>query len=302
MSGCFRVPECLQLCVSVYLSLFCCVHLCIWMCHCEMECMGVCHLVCVSVGLCGTLYGWGVVSESPPPAVSLWSRAGALRTHPHPSSGFQKALSVGVSLLALPLGTRPVLLPWTGGVSANTLRAPPSNPLHKALSAHRPDWSPPLFWGWELNSKPLSLESNEPCWSRGQEIPTLSAKVSVQLAQLFLCGLSDAARQLWNKAHLHGNPPLPWNLGSSVVLWPLQAQRWDGGGWWRWVMKLLNMCAAPHPQLQIARKYLHTHTHTFPRWDHRMLGWGNWCPERVSVLPKDTQQISGRTDVRTGLG
>lgn len=50
---------------------------------------------------------------------------GALPTDLDPTPSFSKAPSVGVSLLALPLGTGPGLLPRTGGVGIC------SSPLHK---------------------------------------------------------------------------------------------------------------------------------------------------------------------------
>lgn len=73
---------------------------------------------------------------------------GALPTGLHPSSSFLKALSGGVSLLVLPLGTGPVLLPRTGRVGVCK---------HPGRSTQQPStWSLislqarlviPLFWG-----------------------------------------------------------------------------------------------------------------------------------------------------------
>ena len=69
---------------------------------------------------------------------------GALPTHLDPSPSFQKALNVGTSLLALPLGTGPASLPRTGGVGVcKHLEAPPSSSLQEALSAGSPNWSCP---------------------------------------------------------------------------------------------------------------------------------------------------------------
>lgn len=113
------------------------------------------------------------VSENPHPAVSHWPWAGSLPPLFNPSSTFQNTLSVGVSLLALPLGTGPALLPRTGGVGVckHLERAPPNSPLWEVFPADKPGWPSPCF----LRTEPLSSMSREPSEAQGQEIPALLA-------------------------------------------------------------------------------------------------------------------------------
>lgn len=96
---------------------------------------------------------------------------GALSPLFDPSSTFQRTLSVGVSLLALPLGTGPPLLPRSGGVGVckHLERAPPKSPLQEVFPTGKPGWPSPCF----LRIEPLSSISRESSEAQSQEIPAL---------------------------------------------------------------------------------------------------------------------------------
>lgn len=138
---------------------------------------------------------------------------GALPRHLDLSPSFQKALSVGVFLLALPLGTGPVLLPRAGGVGVcKHVEGPTQQPPTRTLSAGGPGWSS-SWLGSENRTKPPPWRAVSPA-DHGVRKSPLSQPRSVSIWPDFLC-LSDVARQLGNKACLHGNPPLP----SVAVQW-----------------------------------------------------------------------------------
>lgn len=148
MSLCFHMFPCLcafsyqsAVCLSVYgyldmstcsLCFSMCVHITgyAWMNGCACGCVGL----CLYRPLCGL---WEV---SPTIHIRLHPSdhgRGALPTDLDPTPSYLKAPSVGVSLLALPLGTGPGLLPRTGGVG-----------ICKHLEG--PTWQP-------LNTKPYQL-------------------------------------------------------------------------------------------------------------------------------------------------
>lgn len=150
---------CFAMCsfVSTFVSVNCCS------CSCANLCVS--QRVCV-----------GGVGVSPRIHIQLFPSdhgQGALPTHLHPSSSFPKTLNVDVSLLAMPLGTGPDLLPRTSGLGiCKHLEGPTQQPPTQSLISWQAQAGHPPVWGVRTEH---SLESSGPCGSWGQEIPALSA-------------------------------------------------------------------------------------------------------------------------------
>lgn len=258
---------CIWVCVfAVYI----CVAGCASMNWCTWGCVNLFVSLCVCVRPCVDGRGRGSLRVHMQlfPSVSFMCRE--LCPHiftPPPAS---RSPECGCFPLSLPLGTGPDLLPSTGEVGVcKHVEGPTQQPLHKALSAGRPGWSfcfggenwtPLLGFQWAL----WILGSGNPCSLHLGQCPSGSAFCACQMQP-----------DSWETKHVSMATRLC--LQTSAVQWflwpPLQAQRWDGGRWWGWVMKLQHMCAAPHPQYPSTLKCLHT------RYFRYFLGEILWCSD-----------------------